>query len=371
MGYYISHKYCVYIYRNHNIYYKKKIPQIMTVMLIMCSVFAFFAGFRYDVGVDHLNYIDNYLYGNVWGKKYEFLYQLIIDVCKSIGLSFAFYFFIVAFIQIYSYYNAFKKNLYIFPFLSFFFFCNGEWLNFNNIMRCMVAAAIWLNSIQYIQNKDFKRYLLFVFVATLFHKSALLLVLCYPLLINSKDIFRSIFCQVIIFASILLVRIVFFEYIYLLDDLINWFSFYLDYEFYSSDKVLVAVETNKSGTGFGFIFRVFFNFIIILQSKKIKLFYRFNESFIIYYNIYFVGVLILDFIFPENVISLSRPFRYFHLFQNIMFAFYAYYLLRNKNLLNISLLSVLLLGYLTIFYYTIFTSNDKSHVLYQFCFDYL
>lgn len=371
MGILISNKYCFYSNSEKAIFYRKEITLLPFSFVVMLLVYSFFAGFRYDVGVDHLNYLNSYLFGNRWGIESEYLFQKLTDICRNIGLNFGVYFFIIAFLQIFLYYNAFKKEVYIFPFLSFFFFCNGEWTNFNNIIRCMLAAVIWLNALQFIHKKQFVYYLLFIIVATLFHKSSIILIVLYPFFRNSKDYFKSIFLQLVVFAVAFLIRLVFEKYGYYLEGVVNWFSLNLGYETYELESMLEENNRDTGGSGLAYIFKIVFNFAIILQSRKIKEFYKFNDRFILIYNIFVIGVLFFGYVFPDGIIALSRPFRYFYLFQNIMFAFYAYYLLKNKTLFNNIQLLVLLLGFIVIFYYTVLSAKLGGHFLYQFCFDYI
>lgn len=369
MGVVISHRYCFYSNSEKVVLYRRKMTLMPLSFGVMFLVYSFFAGFRYDVGVDHLSYLDNYIYGNRWGVEFEFLYQKIIDICKSAGLNFAMYFFVVAFLQISLYYNAFKREVYIFPFLSFFFFCNNEWSNFNNIIRCMLAAVIWLNALQFIYKRQFGYYLSSVILAALFHKSAIVLIVLYPFLRNLKDYFKSVFFQLIVFAVALLIRTMFVKYGGVLEEVVNLFSLSLGYD--SSYKLeLMLEEANRDigGSGLAYAFRIICNVAIILQSRKIKEFYSFNKRFIILYNLFVIGVLFFGYIFPDGTIGLSRPFRYFYLFQNIMLAFYAYFLFKNKTQLNGILLMILLSGFVMVFYYTVLSAKLGGHFLYQFCF---
>lgn len=371
MGWRISHRYCFYSNSEKVVLYRRKMALMPLSFGVMFLVYSFFAGYRYDVGVDHLSYLDNYIYGNRWGIEFEFLYQKIIDICKGAGLNFAMYFFVVAFLQISLYYNAFKREAYIYPFLSFFFLCNGEWGNFNNIIRCMLAAVIWLNALQFVYKQQFVYYLLSIIVAALFHKSAIILIVLYPFFWNSKDYFKSVLSQLIVLVVALFIRMVFVKYGVYLENVVNLFSSSLGYKSYELDSMLQEANRNVEGTGFAYVFKIICNVVIILQSRKIKEFYSFNKRFVIFYNLFVVGVLFFGYIFPEGIIGLSRPFRYFYLFQNIMFAFYAYYLLKNRTWLNTTLLIMLLLGFTIIFYYGVLSAKLGNHFFYQFCFDYL
>lgn len=370
LGKLISQRYCFYSWKDKGVVYKREIPTIPKYAWVFFLLFAFFAGVRYDVGVDHLHYIETYIYGQDWGNRYEFLFRSLEDICKTLGLSYPIFFFVLALLQISLYFLAFKKDVYIYPFLVLFFFCNGEWLNFNNIIRCMLAGCVWLYSLKYIQTKQIWRYLIGVLIAVLFHKSAVILIACYPLLKDKKDWFKSIPLQLCLFGVVFLISKVLFNYIFLFENLINQYGALLGYSFYNLDTLIGSVGENK-GSGLGFLLKICINIMIVLSSNNMKKFYRFNHEFIMIYNLYFVGAILLTYIFPVGVISLSRPFRYFYLFQNIMLAYYAYYLLKSNNKGNRLILYGLIASFVVIFYWSIISGTPDSHSWYQFCFEYM
>ena len=107
---------------------------------------------------------------------------------------------------------------------------------------------------------------------------------------------------------------------------------------------------------------------VIMLSGKMKSFYH-SRKFNIVYTLFFVGLL-LDYIFPPGAISLSRPFRYFYIFQTIILAYFAYFLIHYRRMRYHKVYSALLIGlFVGIFYMSILTAGNDSHVFFQFCFN--
>ncbi len=79
--------------------------------------------------------------------------------------------------------------------------------------------------------------------------------------------------------------------------------------------------------------------------------------------------------FPVGAIAITRPFRYFYIFQTIMYAYFLYYLYKTKlkNTLQGSLNALMYYGliivFLGIFYLSQITSNEYASLWYQFFFD--
>ena len=103
---------------------------------------------------------------------------------------------------------------------------------------------------------------------------------------------------------------------------------------------------------------------IVLFSKVISL--CLNKYYVIT-MLFFIG-LITSYMFPIGAISFTRPFRYFYIFQSIMLAYFVYYLYRNKSLNNRILMIITIVSFLGIFYLSQITSDENSHLWYQFFF---
>lgn len=337
-------------------------------------LFAIIFGMRYNVGVDHLAYLEGYLWKEHAGKG-ELLFNLLSEIGWKMNLHYVIYFAIIAFIQVIFFFYAFKDERFLFPFLVFFLFTNGDWMFWMNGIRQALAMCIWIFSIKYIEDKKFWKYLSWCIVAFLFHRSAIVLIIFYPILKNGKDYFKSIPLQLILLASAFAFREIFSEVIMRIEPIITFYSNIIGGELYSSYDIEGLKESfiKPEGTGLAYIFKIILNVGIILYSKKLKLFYN-NKRFNIIYFFFFIGLVTL-YMFPAGFIAITRPFRYFYIFQTIMYAYFLYFLYKTKlkdtpqgtpHALMYYGLIVIFLG---IFYLSQITANENDHLWYQFYFD--
>ncbi|HPW76542.1 MAG: hypothetical protein BWY44_00728 [Candidatus Omnitrophica bacterium ADurb.Bin292] len=333
-------------------------------MLLFAVVF----GMRYDVGVDHLAYLDAYL-SNRDASKNELLFRVITDFSHSLNLNFVIYFAILAFIQVAFFFYAFKKEIYLFPLLIFFLFTNGDIIFWMNVIRQSIATCIWVCSLNFIVKKKFWRYVMFGVMAFLFHRSAIALFVFYPILVGGRDYLKIIPLQLVLFASAFVVKEVFFDVIMNFSAVVDFYISLLGAEMYEASYNIDALVENfkeSTGTGLAYLWKVAINVIIIIYSGRLKKYYP-SRWFNMIYFLYFVG-LITYYMFPVGAISFSRPFRYLYIFQSIMLSYFVYYLYKNKTVNNAILAGLIILSFLGIFYLHHITSNRDSHLWYQFYF---
>jgi hypothetical protein len=337
-------------------------------------LFAVVFGMRYDVGTDHLNYLEAYLWKEHVGKN-DILFNLLSEIGWKLNLHYAVYFAIIAFIQVFFFFYAFKDERYLFPFLVFFLFTNGEWLNWMNVIRQSLAMCIWIFSLKYIEEKKFLKYLLWGIVAFFFHKSAIILLVFYPILRNGKDYFKSIPLQLILIAAAFAFQVLFSGIIIKFEPIIAYYMNLLGGDLYRSYDMerLMSSYKESTGTGLAYLFKIILNVGIILYSKKLKLFYN-SKRFNIVYFFFIIGI-ITTYMFPVGFISFTRPFRYFYIFQSIMYAYFLYYLYKTKiknttyGTTHALIYYGLIVIFLGVFYLSIITSNDDNSFWYQFYFD--
>ena len=343
-------------------------------ILFPLILFAVVFGMRYDVGVDHLGYLQGYLEKIHIGNK-EPLFFLLSEMGWRFNWHYVVYFSVIAFIQIVFFFYAFKDERYLYPFLVFFLFTNGDWLFWMNGIRQAIAMCIWIFSIKYIEDKKFWKYFIWCVVATLFHNSAIFLIVFYPILKNGKDYFKSIPLQLILIAAAFILQGSFSVVLSRIEPILNIYINILGGDLYSSydSEGLMNSFRESTGTGLVYLFRILLNITIILYSKKLKLFYD-SKRFNIIYFFFFFG-LITSYIFPAGYIAITRPFRYFYIFQAIIYAYFLYYLYRTK-LKNTQLGTFhalmyygLIVIFLGVFYLSLITSNEDASLWYQFYFD--
>jgi hypothetical protein len=337
-------------------------------MMFPIILFSIFFGVRYDVGTDYLTYLYGYI-DHIDVGKGEYLFKNITRLFQYFNLHFAFYFGVLAFIQIFFFFYAFNRQRFLFPFLILFFFSNVDFLFLMNGIRQALAMCIWIFSLKYIEQRKFWKYLFWCLVAFGFHLSAVTLIIFYPILKNSKDYFKSVTFQLVLLGSVFIIQ-QFFKLM-----LNNLMSLADSYQSLVGDGKYTYQQDNFTdsigkiqGSGLAYLFKILINVAIICYSVKLKKFYHNIRWFRIAYFFFFIGLLTL-YIFPVGSIVLTRPFRYFYIFQTIMYAYFAYYLSKNKSWINTILFYTMIIAFLGIFYLDQITSSPNSHLWYQFYFD--
>ena len=169
------------------------------LLILTCFFMAVLAGIRDESWNDTKVYImgfqdytpsfaDLTMFDQPFGYAEKGFYYLGVIV-KSFTSSVTAYFLFVSFITLFFLYKAFDKYCY-YPFLGICAYISRFYLarNFMQI-RAGLSYAIILLAVQYITKKDWKRYFAFVFIAYLFHQSALIAVPLYFLcMINIKKL---------------------------------------------------------------------------------------------------------------------------------------------------------------------------------------
>jgi hypothetical protein len=328
---------------------------------------------RYDVGTDHLGYLFSYIEGSVGENlRMEPLFRWISKICYDLNIHPIIYFAIWAFIQITFFLLAFKNERYLFPLLITFLFFNLSFTFWMNGIRQALAMCIWLYSITFIVEKKFWHYIIWGIIAFLFHRSALILFVFYPLLRNGKDYFKSIPLQLILFVSVFIIKNVFEVFILQFEPIIEQFQTILGgeselYRDYTMDNMLDERNNEVEGTGLAYMFRILVWVIIILYSRKLKSYYNSKKFNIIYFFFFFS--LLSFYIFPNGIVALRRPFSYFPVFQTIMLAYFVYYLFRSNSFrFNRLLAYALIIAFIGVFYLNMLGATERSSILFQFYF---
>ncbi|QEZ70104.1 EpsG family protein [Paraclostridium bifermentans] len=166
------------------------------------------AGIRYNVGTDYTlysNYFKNInsitLENSVMEIGYMWLNKVTNFFCDSNQIIFI----VTSFITIYLVFKTILKyskryELSLYLFITMYFYYSSF-----NITRQYIAIAITFYAIKYIINSNFKKYIISVIVASLFHNSALIMIPFYFILkmnINKKLVLNLTILSIISFASI-------------------------------------------------------------------------------------------------------------------------------------------------------------------------
>lgn len=173
------------IYTISSILITKGIKRKKNVFILLgIFILIVFAGIRYDVGTDYINY--KYMYENISNKGFLEIFHskidkgflLLIKMSSLVGneilfFSLSSFFIIIPFV--YSLKMKYSKTCIS---LAIFLFLVTIFTSGMNIIRQVIAAGIVFYNFNYIFEKCFFKYMIFLILATLFHSTA---VITFPL----------------------------------------------------------------------------------------------------------------------------------------------------------------------------------------------
>lgn len=152
-------------------------------LVIISLIFTFFAGFRYNVGVDYPNYV-NIFQGEQWYLVREIGFGYMLDLIHYIDGTYQLMFLILAIIMqffVYKIIRYYSTNVW---FSCLIYLCIAPfYLATFNGTRQYIAIAIFIYSLRFIDNKDYKKYFAInLFGIFFFHESLLMIALLFPLI---------------------------------------------------------------------------------------------------------------------------------------------------------------------------------------------
>lgn len=280
--------------------------------------YAVLFGMRFGVGVDYLSYKEVYeTLGSHFGpvesvEKMEWGFRLFSQAMALCGVHYTFYFGLIAFIQIWLTFLAFKDKHVLYPYLVFTFmvsFC--MWLTYSNGLRQILVVALWIIAIRLAVERKPWHYYALVISGLLAHNSAAILLPLYPVIrYLPRDWFRSITLQLCLLGvSLVIMKVNIVQSLFSRIDTLLQLA---GYGIYAQSNQADNVETEVS-IGIGFVITLFMIVLMILYSKRMKDYFD-SPLLTAYYNIFFIGVL-LKYVFISS--NLFGRINYF--FINVMF----------------------------------------------------
>lgn len=257
-------------------------------MLIILSFLPFFGilAFRYGIGYDYLNIYDKIFKVIVNGGKGNWEPGIMLLI-KIIGLfskdSFYFFFISALFTSVFIYKGILKNSDKPSLSLLLFIIC-GLYMDAMNAVRQYIAIAIFSYALSFILKKDFKRYFIWVVIASLFHSSVLIMLPVYFFCKTKLSLKKKIF----VFSALILIM-PFINQIFLNLIAKTKYSFYLNSEYSSADptyseliisSILFLVSSllyknNKNDEKFNIYYNLTFLFFAVgIMSFKVLLAYR-------------------------------------------------------------------------------------------------
>lgn len=215
---------------------------LLTILIVGMTLFI---GFRFWVGTDYGSYYRTYYkYSSMsWGELFKVddpalriiakLSSYLIDSPITMFTIAAAIFSTLFVLSIYEYSDDFLLSMFVFV-------CCGTFLEAFNGVKQATAVSIIFFGYRYIKQKNFLKYLITVLVATLFHSTAILILLLYPLF-NRK--FK--FLNVLLIIAISVVLTLSYEWIFSLVETITGKKVSLEYTYYVTQvniyRIAVAI----------------------------------------------------------------------------------------------------------------------------------
>lgn len=324
---------------------------------IFVLIFTLFYGLRYNVGIDYMSYYNNAAL-NLWNKPQhgtKELFEPCFRALYAIGSffelpantvfllgGFLIYFFL--FLGIKNYSDSVLLSLFIFAGTGLYFFSFNEFRQF-------IAVCIVFWGYKFPAEKKFIKWILLVFFAMLFHKSAFIV---FPMYFLAKFKFSKLTVNIVLIATLILKKIGIFD---LLCTVLSYMPGH--YSEYAETLTWMSKSGGSGIVGYLYLFMLFaannskFR-TVFFEERKMRTFSNillFGAVFVnIFADIYMV-VRLMEYFLISVVIffpafsKISRKNKYLYFFSFLLIGIYS------ANIIKYSFFSAPenLLNYQTVF----------------------
>jgi hypothetical protein len=302
-------------------------PEILLSIILFC----FIAGARYNVGVDHLSYLSEYLrLQNGFSASREDIepgFAFIRSLFAKSGAHYFFFFAFWAFLQIFFIYYALKDRKYLLPYvalsimLMYSFFLS--WMN--GIRQCVVECGFVFLT-KYIIDRKPVKYFIGVGLLYLIHHTALILIPLYLLTYNKLTFNKKNLNLAILFACVVIGSTpTWIDIIRNFQGLVTA----MGYADYNIDNIL---SRDMQSTAFGpsRLSSFIVSLSIVWFYPKLKDFFVGDKYITLYFILFFIGACGYN-LFANTTFLFIRPTEYFTIFTLPLFAYVLYYLKRTNK----------------------------------------
>jgi hypothetical protein len=318
--------------KREEIYYargKQNVPFWTWEITFALLLFAIISGIRWQVGVDYFTYLDGYndllTSGSFRATRVEYGFEFISNIIASLNLHYSIYFGFWAFIQLFFIYNAAKNERYLLPFIGILIIWGPHYLSWMNGIRQMVAACMFVYSIQFIKDRKLIPYVITILFAATIHRSAVILLVFY--FMPRKDFFKNRYLNIGLMIATLFIGMN-PAWIQALDFVEKLLSF-IGYEYYSENLDILVEKKVEVSIGPRRVSILLMNLIVVWYKPVIKNVFK-NTNYILYFNLSFLGILLYN-LFANSGHIFLRPVSYFTIFYILVLSYLLYYLKPNKD----------------------------------------
>lgn len=308
--------------------YKINKNKVITLPIIISLIlFSFIFGIREKVGIDHIAYTNLYTQVQAGGiiRDFEIGFSKWMEIFANNGLHYSYFFGSVAFVQLFFTFKAARYHTYLLPSICILLFLGGYALSWMNGMRQCLALCIFYYSLTYLEKNKQVTYCICILLASLFHKSVLMLlpIALYPFL--SKPIFNNIKYCFFLYITFFLFGSLLAEPLW--GEIGHWFILF-NYDDYATDFHDADIGLHTGGSGLGIIIRFITNIIIILYSSKMRNYFK-SIHYNIIFDLYFLSLLITSIFGP--IVIIGRINMYFSFTSLFLFSYFWFYMTQHSK----------------------------------------
>lgn len=314
------------------------------IILSLIFLLSIISSIRYNVGGDYRTYklmFENIQNGiNVKTERAYFLLNKIIPTYPLL-------LFVVTFFSLYIIYLALKN---LFPKYENFLFSIYVYLYYLQwnlgTIRQGISIAIFILAIPFLQRKQYFKYCFIILIASLFHKTSIILFPLFLLPFFSWKFLITMFSLLILFKNAIVTTI--FNIIIHLN---------MSYVSYVSGNIKNSLVSQKIGVVF--IGRMIMYFIFLFLLKKFK--YKFaNEEkiFLKLLNKIFLCMLFLNLFLKDFGIAM-RIIKYFEILCLLSMIWITVKVIKDKKLIKVSML------FLSLIYFFNYIRISESYYPYE------
>lgn len=342
--------------------------EIVTSILI----FGFIAGARYNVGVDHLSYLSEYLSiqhtGHPSRETFEPGFLLITKAFANSGLHFFFYFAFLAILQIGFIYYALRDRKYLLPYIGLLVMLGPYFLNWMNGIRQCIVMCFFVFLVEFIIKKKFWYYAAGILLATTMHRSALILLPVYFIFFKDFKLENNKILLLILLLCIIVGSTP--TWLHIMTNLDGLLAF-LGYDRYSQEiGRMVSEGLRDTAWGPSRIGLLVIDIAIIWFYPGMRDYYKDDKYLPIYFLLFLIGTYLYN-LFVNTSHIFIRPIGYFTIFKLPLTAYLLYYLYSIRN--NIAFWVLCIVAYTHIYFMvykaTIIHNVANETSIYKFFFD--
>lgn len=277
-------------------------------ILAALILFALVSGARWNVGVDHLSYLAEYRNAQAYGetiREFEIGFETLTRGIALLGIHYSVYFGLLAFLQLFFVYSALQGQRYILPYVGATAVLGVHYLMWMNGIRQMLVATAFLWSVRFIQERRALAYASVILIASLFHRSALALLLLY--FMPRRDLFPNRALTVLAAGAALLIGAD-PGWISAMDRPISQIVGWLGYESYAENIDQFLEQSGSTAFGPRMISTYLLFIMVVVYSTKAKRQFD-RTSFVVFYNLYVAGFILYGLFVNAHHIFL-RPITY-------------------------------------------------------------